>query len=732
MMFLNPWLLAGATAVAAPIIIHMLMRRQVKRIKWAAMRFLQVVVQRNERKLRVEDLLLLLLRCLLLLLLAIALARPAFRAASGMAFGGGARTVVIALDNSYSMGLTDGGSSRFDNGKKAAEQIVDQLPLGSKVAFLLFSDVARPVIAEPATDLNLVRKMIGDSALTDRGSNVHPALRDALDILKRHATDHGQVFLITDGQATGWKEEAAMRREIAEAGAHVDVVLPGPGEQPNLGVSDLALGSAMVPAGGAARFSIQATNYGKDEAHNVTVGLSVDGEPPSDQAVIESIPPGESRRVSLFAKAKSGGYHAVTAQLPPDHLAADDRRTMVVRAVEEVRVLLVAGDLGATPREGDAFYLQHALAPVAEEDRDRYYIKTRIVSPAALATLKLADFDAILLVDVPRLEQAPQSPVNELEKFVRDGGGLMIFPGEKTDTSFYNDAFGRNLGLLPATMGAPWGDAGGKGKFRLLQPSGYTHPMVSIWQDPASGTLTSTHFYKGLALTPLPPLPTSNPEAGQPVTVLTYGDGSPAIVERTWGSGRVIEFSSTGDAAWNDMPAHPAFVPLIQRALGRLVTRRDEALNIPVGALFTYPAQPDWLYKEMTVVKPGAVSASPGAPPAGDKSKVGLIDGAPLLQYTDTDHAGTYDITIATQPPAKLAFATQADPEESKLDPLPDADLKSLGQGTRVIHWEPETDMRQALGWQGSGREFWTIFASLALAVACCETFLAGRFSASK
>ncbi len=81
MTFLNPLLLAGLAAIAAPIIIHLLMRRKVKRINWAAMRFLEAVVRRNERKLRVEDLLLLILRCLLLILLALALARPAFRAA---------------------------------------------------------------------------------------------------------------------------------------------------------------------------------------------------------------------------------------------------------------------------------------------------------------------------------------------------------------------------------------------------------------------------------------------------------------------------------------------------------------------------------------------------------------------------------------------------------------------------------------------------------------------------
>jgi hypothetical protein len=552
-------------------------------------------------------------------------------------------------------------------------------------------------------------------------------LRNALDILKRHPSENAAIFLITDGQATGWKELAAMRAEVmqAKAAAQVDIVIPGPGEQPNLGISDLALGSAMLPAGGAARFSIEATNYGAEEARNVTVGLSVDGEAPSDQAVIESIPSHESRRGSLFAKAGTAGYHTVTAQLPPDHLAADDRRTMVVRALEEVRVLLVAGDMGATPREGDAFFLERAFAPVAQEDRQRYFIKPRIIAAEDLGGLKLANFDAIALLDVPRFDQ---NAARELEKYVRDGGGLMIFPGEKTDASFYNDTLGISLGLLPATMGAPWGDATGKGEFRLLQGTGYTHPLVSIWQDPASGTLTSAHFYKGVSLEPLA---VQAKEAGEPVTVLTYGDGSPAIVERTLGRGRVIEFSSSANVSWNDLPAHPAFVPLMQRALGRLVTRRDEALNIPVGATFSFPAQPGWLYKEMTVSGPASQTSQTGTA-NGDKSRIGLIDGLPLLQYGDTDHAGAYGVSINTQPPAKLSFAAQADPEESKLEPMSDDNLKMLARGTQVVHWAPDNGMRQALNWQGNSHEFWTVFAALALAAGCCETFLAGKFSAAK
>ena len=687
-------------------------------MKWAAMRFLKMAVERNERKLRIEDWLLLLLRCLLLILLALALARPAFRAA-GMGGGGGARTVVIALDNSLSMGLTDGGASRIDNARKAAAAIVDSLPAGSSAALLFFSNVARPVIEEPSMDLTLVKRMISSAGLTDRGSDVQPALEAAFEILKRHPTERSEVYLVTGGQATGWKQIGAMRNEVTNAAVPALIVKVGPGEQPNLGISDLKMEGGLAPVGSAVRFSVEAGNYGKTEARNVTIGLSIDDASPSDQAVIESIPAGASRRVSLFGKMKTAGYHAVSAELPQDHLAADDRRTIVVRAMSEVRVLLVAGSLGATPREGDAFFLERALAPVAAEDREGYFIKPRVVGLDELSSVRFENFDAVALADVPQLDAGM---VTKLAQYVHDGGGLMIFPGEKMDARFYNEALGAEVGMLPAGIGAAWG-AFSVDKFRTLQAAGYEHPMVTIWNDPAAGTLSTARFYKGITLEPVQ---AGGKDGGQSITVLKYADGAPAIVERTWGLGRVVEFSSTANAAWNDLPAHPAFVPLMQRALGRLVTRQDEMLNIPVGGMFGYKAPPEWLYKDVSIAKP---IAGPGNV---DKRKVALINGEPLLTYDATDWAGTYDVEIGVEPARRIKFATQADPAESNLAVATDAELMTLGAGTQVIHWAPDTNMREAVGAEENGRELWSLLAILALGVACCETFLAGRFNAAK
>src|SRR5881394_1813114 len=101
MAFLNPIMLFGVAAISVPIIIHLLNRRRFQKVVWAAMRFLKLSVEQNQRRMRIEDLILLVLRCLLLALLALALARPAILSNADR-FGQSKVTGIIILDNSYS------------------------------------------------------------------------------------------------------------------------------------------------------------------------------------------------------------------------------------------------------------------------------------------------------------------------------------------------------------------------------------------------------------------------------------------------------------------------------------------------------------------------------------------------------------------------------------------------------------------------------------------------------
>src|SRR5262245_10468460 len=118
MTFLNPILLAGLAAISIPIIIHLLNRRRFQKVVWAAMRFIQASVEKNQKRMRIEDLILLALRCLLVALLALALARPALMSEAGSMLGESKVTAVLILDNSRSMGMSDGTATRLEKARR--------------------------------------------------------------------------------------------------------------------------------------------------------------------------------------------------------------------------------------------------------------------------------------------------------------------------------------------------------------------------------------------------------------------------------------------------------------------------------------------------------------------------------------------------------------------------------------------------------------------------------------
>ena len=79
MPFLNPAFLAALGLVAIPLLIHLIRRRKLKVIHWAAMEFLLQSQRKQKRRLQIEEIILLLLRMLIVALAALAFARPVLR-----------------------------------------------------------------------------------------------------------------------------------------------------------------------------------------------------------------------------------------------------------------------------------------------------------------------------------------------------------------------------------------------------------------------------------------------------------------------------------------------------------------------------------------------------------------------------------------------------------------------------------------------------------------------------
>ena len=120
--FVNPWLLAGMLLVAAPVILHLLNKRRFEVVDWAIMEFLFDAQTQNRRRLRLEDLLLLLLRMLGIAVLVFAFSRPLI---TGLA-GGREDERVVVIDDSFSMEAVDGATDVLGLARGEARTLIEE------------------------------------------------------------------------------------------------------------------------------------------------------------------------------------------------------------------------------------------------------------------------------------------------------------------------------------------------------------------------------------------------------------------------------------------------------------------------------------------------------------------------------------------------------------------------------------------------------------------------------
>ena len=160
--FANAPLLYGLAAAGVPILIHLLNRRKFREVPWAAMRFLLAAIRKNQRRLRIEQWLLLAVRTLIILLVVAAMAKP-FLEAFGAVIAGRRTHRVLVLDGSLSMGYTVGRREPVRPGQGAGGRSWSRSSRrGDAVSVILMGQPPRVVIGDPSPNLEEVEKEIGE------------------------------------------------------------------------------------------------------------------------------------------------------------------------------------------------------------------------------------------------------------------------------------------------------------------------------------------------------------------------------------------------------------------------------------------------------------------------------------------------------------------------------------------------------------------------------------------
>ncbi|WP_367871750.1 BatA domain-containing protein [Luteolibacter sp. Populi] len=700
MNFLNPFMLGGLAALSIPVVIHFMNRFRVQTTEWAAMRFLQQSIRQDARRLKLQDLLLLLLRLLLVALAVLAFARPVQKAfASPEQAGKGAVASMVLLDNSASMGCSLGAELCIDRAKRDIAKWADEMDSQSLLGLCLVSNRAEPLIPKPGPNTGLFRKMLAEAPLSDRGSDLLPGLRFAVESLKNIHGMPREIRIFTDGQGAAWLKSAEiLKLANANPGIRFVPVIIADKLPANLGIVDVSPESGTVAALQPARIRVEVANHGDSPVQDLRVNLfSAEGRPVGE-SVIASIEPGASVTTSIATMFEKAGPNSISATIPPDAFATDNRRSAALDVVSQMNILICEEHPTAEPTDRDGFYLANALMPIPSEEAPRHFMSLLFTSPADLPGELSSAVHAVFLCNPGSL---PIATAGALREYVQHGGSVVVFPGSQTSAEDWM-ANAALAGLLPATLGPPTGDDEGA-KGLAWQSGDFNHPITELWNDLQQGRLSAIKVFRHFPLVP-------KPEAR---VIATLSDGSPVAVESRSGEGAIVVFATPATPDWSNLPLHPAFVPLTQRLLGYMNRGKGSRLSLLPGEAFRKVVPSELNGEEFTVKRPDSESARSAGQVASD-------EGQTYVRYALTEKAGIYHMSVGADPIA--SFAVQLDPAESdlhKADPALFTSLHEIKPAT-----EEATQQQLVIT-----REYWTLLIWIAVAFFILEAFFAHFFS---
>jgi hypothetical protein len=682
--FLTPLFLYGALGALVPLLLHLIRRERVQVRPFSAYRFLKLSHQAVVRQQRLRRLLLLLLRMAACALLAMIFARPFLQDAPA-AFGAlQPKAIALVIDTSYSMRF----GSRLELAGRHAREILQDLQPGDQAVLIAFSTQGR-ILRELSADHASLTGLLNHLPPTFQGTNYLEALRLADDQLNRSGFDERIVYLVSDFHQTGWERSAASWK--LSPGVQLRIVDVWEEGDANIAVTDIDVPQPLTRTERTREVVVRVKNFALSP-YQGTLKLTVNGRAVASQRIDM---PAQSGQAAAFRHTFQEDANAGMVALDDDALPVDNRFYFTIGTPSPLRILCLEERPTRGSQPSAAYYLSQALGLRQDPPLT---VETRPLSD--LAGLAIGTYHAVLLADAGML---PRTASALLLDYVRSGGGLIIGLHPALSPSVFNTSFGE---LLPGRVRRIWPDDMKRDAYRSMADIDYQHPVFQPFAGPHHGDFGTARFFR-----------VAQVETDSSATVLgRYDDGTPALLEKQMGQGRILMFTSTLDLSWNDFPIRGVFVPFLYQTVdylaGQFSVRNQrtpyyrligEAVRLPAGS--------------------GAMVRTP----SGEQIAIERSAAEPPL-FSDTREPGLYEVDtdggkqyVAINLDTRESDFTRLDVEEfvaAMINPVTESqeaqEMKALADRTE----HEEIERRQRLWW----------YLSLGLlAIVLGETFLASR-----
>ncbi len=717
MTFLNPLVLFGLAAAAIPILLHLLNLRKLKTVQFSTLRFLHEIQRTRMRRIRLRQWILLVVRTLLILFLVLAFSRPTLKGSlAGLGSSTARSTIIILVDDSPSMGIRNTEGIIFDQARTTILQIAGLAKPGDDLHILRLSGSAAGDSSGTFWSAEGAIKTAHSMSLSNRSSRYDHLLRRALDIAEKSSTANREIYLLTDLQGTQFTTalEKADSSARTQQNVRVFVVAYDQMNLANAAVTSCTIESRILAQNRPMTINATVRNYGDQPMQNSVVSLYLDGTRVAQQTV--DLASRGSAAVTLTAIPHRRGILGGRIRIEDDILEIDNSRYFAAAIPETIHVLLAGG----VPE--DTRYASLALTLSGDSSVAGLFQVTRIIDNQ-LAYADLQHYDAFVFAASRSL---PPGFASRVASAVRQGKGLLFFPGPAMNVVEVNTGLLAAFGIPPITMPAIISGDKEPAGFTRFQSIDYSHPIFAgmFESDQIAGRS------KPSIESPRIRYATTSGSGATGLTLVSLTDGRPFLREYQQGTGRVFVCAVDAGTEWSDFAVRGIFAPLLHRSILYLATPRQLREDAQVGDRLTFQIlrSSDDFGREYVLVSPGGTEerVTPQNVPG---------TGALMFESAPTEEPGLYRLryggngTGGDQTPLQ-AIAVHPDVLESDLRPASDEILaefwKRQGIPDRaLVRLDAGSSIVRAVEQSRHGVELWQLFLILAVGCALLEMIIA-------
>ncbi|MEE2877233.1 MAG: BatA domain-containing protein [Candidatus Neomarinimicrobiota bacterium] len=680
MSFLAPSILWGLFAAMIPIFIHLISTRRTQRIDFSTIRFIKELEHETIRKLKLRQLLLLLLRTVAIVLLVFVFARPVRVGYFPLAGTVGQSTrIAVILDNSATMDGRVKGTTLLETSRVLALSLLNDLETDFILDVYQTSPFHR-LASEKINSKQRLREIFESIQPTSGPDNLWTAIDSAVARSEREEEMSGpsanrELYIFSDFPLTvpqGWKMTSENDWRV--------YLLLQPTLVNNLRVKSAGISSLLKMPNQLLTIETIISSLGDDIKKNVPVQLFFD-ETRMGQ-VVSDFDPVDDKSFLFQAFAGEPGIVHGTIEIPEDDFPHDDTRYFQFRMSEKIRCVLL--------HHADADGSLLTLALRALNEATQVVEVDEQVFGTVGATL-LGGNDVALLLNPSELTLRESEA---FEEFLTDGGAAVIFLGDM--------AAGQSHGWLKDVgIGTFTGMNRLEGEnFFTMEKIAMNHPLFSEF--------------------PAADLEQEMPQVFAHATVsdleradelLSLSNGEPFLVEKEIGSGRVLLFTAPPDLSWTDLPVRGIFVPLLHRMLIYLTAEMSDDLEVVVGESLVIPIPREHLSKEIVVISP-----------EGLETKVipDYVREQILIQQIES--VGVHTVSLGGEP--FTSFVANLDASEDPYRRMSTNQLADLfsAESARIVTGaeNPVTAVKEAR----RGTELWHLFLICAFVILGAETWV--------